>query len=150
MPREILVPVDERSSIEDVDRAIELAEEARGRVTVLGLEGRIAVGVVPITAHDARTAHRRHRLAVLERAARAQAEAAGVALEVVRASGPPTQAIIEEARRRRADAVVVGGSPASAPRWARGRSARRLRRATSCPVWFADDRAAAADRVSAA
>jgi nucleotide-binding universal stress UspA family protein len=143
MREEILAPIDENCTAADIDRAVAIARERGAHLTVVGLEGRIAVGVVPISAHDAATQRRRRRLAALGREARVHARDAGVEVDVVMVSGPPVSAVVNEARRRGADAVVVAGEASAPARWARGRAGRRLRRWSPCTVRFGTPASAA-------
>lgn len=137
MPRRILVPIAGPSSLVAVDRALEIATAEGALVTILVLEGRAPAGVVPVSAPDAPTVRRRTMLATAAREARSRGDALGEDLELVSRTGPPIEAIVGEARRCRADLLIVEEAMPWLPRWARRGGARRLGRDARCAVTVA-------------
>ena len=154
MNTRILVPVSGPSSLEAVDRALQIAAANAGLVTAVGLDGYWPVGVVRVSAPDISIVRRRDAVADAGREARSRAVESGVDLEFVSREGSSTDAIVDEARRCRADLIVVEEAMPWLARWARRGGARHLRRLTGREVLVVGRQggasAAEASRLSAA
>lgn len=129
MARHMIVPVDERTEDWVIERALALAAVERARITLLGMDWPTIVGVVSVSAPDATTCRRRHRIEQVFRGAAAHARRIGVDLETLSVGGAPLRALSSEARRLGADLVLISASPRQA-RWSR--NPERLRRRTGC------------------
>ncbi|MGD9696227.1 MAG: universal stress protein [Thermoleophilia bacterium] len=134
MSARVLVPLSEPSALPAIGHAVRIAARTGGRVTILGLEGRTLVGVVPISAPDAAIGRRRGGIREAFALARAEARSEGCTLDLVTRAGPPTTVLIDEAWRADADLVVMEAEPPWLPGWSRRVGVLRLNRLLPCPL----------------